>query len=373
MENQEPLSAEIVQEYADTLKAHLPDTLQLKITFRSARLGHIIPAGMITSAIAETHSIAEGVLQIYMPDADEEATEGDLITMALVSFPQRRIDYMAIEVLPPKSKISCMCPRFVSVPKLNTQVIPQPMLPREMFAQPLPPTQQRETPTGPTDLTPQVNQGDGTLVIDEGRKRSREEAEEVGDAIRGDQRKRTVCVGLKIPLELTDIHLFLYTPIWHDRIAAGEAASLVALEWKTACMEFVLCTQLQFSLPCKRLEFFALKESVTAWIEGAASSIDPRLKSSWKLPFDLTNKLVSLIGYACGTLSDENDTFTASRTAWTKGFVDYSAILATVKNGQREAPKHQQSQPPQTQYHGSHNSFRGRGRGYRGRGFRGRR
>jgi hypothetical protein len=324
---------------------------------------------MITTAIAETHSIVEEVLQIYMPEADEETTEGDLVTMALVSFPQRRIDYMAIEVLPPKSMISCMCPKFVNAPRLNTQVTTQPMQPREMFAQPLQPTQQRETPTGPTVQT-QINQGEG---VDEGRKRSREEAEEVGDAIRGDLRKRTVFVGLKIPLELTDIHLFLYTPIWYDRIAAGEAANLVALEWKTACMEFVLCTQLQFSLPCKRLEFFALKESVTAWIEGAASAIDPQLKSSWKLPFDLTNKLVSLIGYACGTLSDENDTFTASRTAWTKGFVDYSAILATVKNGPREAPRQQQPQPSQAQYHGNNNSFRGRGRGYRGRGFRGRR
>jgi hypothetical protein len=215
-------------------------------------------------------------------------------------------------------------------------------------------------------------------------KRSREEDEAKGDALRGDLRKQTICDGLKLPLELSENHIFLYMPIWHKRIVSGEPPATVASEWKNACMDFVVSTQLTFNLPCKRQEFFALKESITSWLTVSAPSIDPSEKSSWRLAFDLTNKMVSLIGYACGSLADETDVFTSARAAWTKGFVDYSSILSSAKNGTREqgSPKYAPQARTRHRFNDGNNnnrarysdgnnygsSFRGRGQGFRGRG-----
>ena len=218
--------------------------------------------------------------------------------------------------------------------------------------------------------------------MEETRKRSREEAEEVGEAWRGVDRRKTICQGLKIPLEVVEWHTFLYIPTWHERIASGEPTAAVIKDWKAAFTDFRSRNELRFSLACKREEFFALADSIGAWLEGSAG-IDGRAKAAWRLPFDLTNKLVSLIVYATtGNLVDESSTFTATRIGWTKGFVDYSALLAAstakveaataaAKNATGGQAQTQHQPKPQAHNYQGHNYNpnyqRGRGRGFRGR------
>jgi hypothetical protein len=97
MADDEPLSEERLAEYVEAFKAYLPATLEMDIRLRTPRSAAIIPAGAIKTVRAQTHSIENDNLMVFIPDWDN-ATGDDLITIS--AFPQRHIDYMSIVVMP---------------------------------------------------------------------------------------------------------------------------------------------------------------------------------------------------------------------------------------------------------------------------------
>jgi hypothetical protein len=117
------------------------------------------------------------------------------------------------------------------------------------------------------------------------------------------------------------------------------------------------------------MEFLAVKETISGWLEHWAEAMEEDSpKSVWKLPFDLTNKLVSLVAFATGSLTDETEIYSAARTGFGKGFVDYTTILGGIRNIGISKSSHTPSNHQQNAPRNPHRFFRGRGRGGRGRG-----
>jgi hypothetical protein len=362
---EEALSDDKLAEYTKAFQDHLPETLSLRMRWRSRRTGNLVPAGVIRTCIAETHAFSDGVMQLYMP---EEDTDQDLTTLTLVSFPQKRIDYLNIEILPPRSGM-VLC----KVPRQAPLIIPPPLQMGAVFpayAQTLPPPPQIPTtvPTQtqhaayPTYVTSTQDDNQQTLTP---AKRGRDEAEEMGDAIRGELRKKVICAGLKVPQDITPRHEFLYPSAWLERITGGESGADAAATWRANFLTFVQEGDLVFPFPQKRAEFYAVKEQLCSWIEFTAQTCRTDVKAAWALPFGLTNRLASLIALARGGLIEEATMQAAAQLAFDKGMVDYTALLSAIKNGRVGYPK----EPPSTS---SSNSNYNRGRGhYRGRGSRG--
>jgi hypothetical protein len=361
MADDEPLSEERLAEYVEAFKAYLPATLEMDIRLRTPRSAAIIPAGAIKTVRAQTHSIENDDLMVFIPDWDNAAGD-DLITIS--AFPQRHIDYMSIVVMPPKFCVAGIATKRVARGTFN---VPLPAAPRAMLrALPNPILQPTATATQPIQviapLATMAAAADGDTGP-QGAKRAREEAEEMGDAIRGESRKRVVCTGLRVPQDITPRHEFLYPPVWSERISNGETPTDIVAAWKTNFLAFVLEGELNSALSeQKRREFYAVKEQMCCWIEFTAPFFNPDSKLAWTLPFGLTNHLTSLIALARGGAKEESLLQAATQLAFDKGMVDYTSLLATVKNWGTNSNNHD---PP------SHNNSN-RGRGYfRGRGTRG--
>jgi hypothetical protein len=245
MEDQpQPLTQEKIEEYRKAFADHLPGKLNLAIQWRTPRTGHIVPAGAITTTTAETHSVEAGSGRLLLfTTGDQEET--DVMVLCLTPFPQARVDYMSITVLPP-----------ASTPMERVRVERVPAIPHPRIAQPQPPaTQVQDTIQ---DNEP-FFENEGILGVGrqsvEGQngsgvaKRPREDAlaEDVGDALRGDARKRAICVGLKVPQEIVPKDRFLYPPTWIG-------GSTGATNWRACFAEYVQEQQVDFTLPAKRLE-----------------------------------------------------------------------------------------------------------------------
>lgn len=198
------LTNEQLDAYLQVFKDALPRILQIRISWRTARVGALLPAGTIIESLAETHSYTQdddGQSRFYLYVPDEQDPD-DSQHVSVTGFPDPHIDYVGIIVMPPRSQ-------FTSV-KRHALI--------------------QGVPIGAPPAAAATSE----------RKRERDAvAEDVGDAMRGEGQKQTgegqkrrVCAGLKIPLEIPERHELFYPPLFADRILANESVNSVTTDWK---------------------------------------------------------------------------------------------------------------------------------------------
>lgn len=247
------------------------------------------------------------VLYLFIP---EEQRPGE--PPGLNPFPNGRLDYAVVEVLPPKPG------------KMPTKT----------------PQHARATPTNITTRVDEEPARDDR----QGVKRTRDDYEALGDALRGEHEKMTLAKYLKVPKEIGENTNIFYPHIWLEKGAPAEA-------WKHALSEWMLLRGISFTEQQdepQRLAFVRHRSEFIAWLETVTAHQDPqdfmeKDKKFWSLPFSITISLFSLAAYSKSGLEHEYHTRSALQKAFEQGYINFSLVnLQAPKAPTKNAGKQQQ-------------------------------
>lgn len=197
------------------------------------------------------------------------------------------------------------------------------------------------------------------------------QAEDVGDALRGEIRKRQLAPGLKVPENVSKVFSIFHLHLYHDRISNGEARTAIALQWRDDVADFIMTHGIIFHSDVKRGAFFAARNAITSWLEHSPN--DLLSKESWVTPFTLTNQLMSLVACARGGYNEERTAMISMEKALNSGSIDYSVIFYSIKSSDDSSKNFRGGYRGAGRGRGANRgAYRGGGRGGRGqRGGRG--
>ena len=207
--------------------------------------------------------------------------QDDPMADTIVDFPNPDVQYSVIRILPPANH---------GMPGARKR-------PRENQSEP---QQQPQQETPPPPRVPLDQQFDN-----------------VGDALRGEAKKRLVCVNLKIPLEIWPRWAPLYPPLWEGPNAADN--------WKAAFAEYITFHRVDITLQHKREQFFAAKQEFLSWLTRRPAG--QLTKDDWFVPFQICSRLFALTVFATQGFAAENKAWQGATKAFEKGFVDYEELF----------------------------------------------
>lgn len=322
-----------VQAYADTLTDALSkgQRHKIEIVWRQRGDGNLIEPGIPEKWQGEVHSLIDHAVNpntkvlhlLFEGNNDPDSTD-----IYITAFPNPQAEYFTVRILPGKSIMS-----GIKAPAAPVTVTNAPGM-ISLGA----PTQT------PLQQAAQATAIQNTVACNE----------DAADALAGRPRRMTVCPGLKIPLYIPERHNFLYP---HAFLLKPNSRS----SWRDAFQEYMLNIATPITGETKRQDRVDHAIAIQGWFEQPPPTL--QAKSDWQGIYLLMSKLVALHCFSIAGFSGESQALEAFTAAWDSGFVDFSAIIASVQTKKRSRDdKDQDKRAP--------SSFRGHGRGsnFSGRG-----
>ena len=186
----------------------------------------------------------------------------------------------------------------------------------------------------------------------------REEAMDLADALRGEDRKTTLCLGLKIPMLTTREFAPFYLATYVTRIQQ-ESAESVANEWVADFDDTVRRIGAESALTheVKRRILFQKRDATGQWIKQHTGRM-PMDKDGFTDMFDRAFDLFSIVAFGLWGGQFEDFAKQALLDAWQSDFVDFKKVFQELQK------KHKAQHKPGTALGRS----RGRGGARGGRG-----
>lgn len=196
--------------------------------------------------------------------------------------------------------------------------------------------------------TPALPEPRAELSPNDRKSRRDETADDIADALRGEQKKVRIVDGLKVPLEIASRFNAFYPQLW-----LGKDPHLWSLRMSACLVELGV----QWSIASKRDEFFNERDAFISYL--MAASI-PEDKVGWLLPFNMAFRMFALCAGGRSGAGEEARVAADCHRSFADGFVNLAT--AWPKNETRGPSRFQfkerKTSVPQQKGQPRHNSQR---------------